>query len=90
MKHLAIIIEKAYPEKLFSLKEQYDKTPNGDIKVVYEVWIEGRESEYFVKFDDLESFVYSLAQRRIIGDAQDIARGINPYKNIPVEEEDRD
>lgn len=86
MKHLAMLIQQIYNDRMFEIREIWKKDGEG-LYCEYELYIDDRESETFSTFVDLEAFVYSLYKRRTVGDAEDIKKGIDPYKNVPNEEE---
>ena len=80
MKYLTILVKEIYPEKEFSLKQECTVNDEGEVESSFQLWIEGRESEYFTEYEELEKFISGLSESRILGDAIDISRGINPYE----------
>lgn len=88
MKYLTMLVKDAYPEKKFSLIEECTINDDGEVESSFQLWIEGRESEYFTNYEELENFIKKLPESRILGDAIDISRGLNPYEYFDNNEED--
>lgn len=75
MKHLIYLIQEAFPQRLFSVKEVYEADEVLNVYVEYNLWIQDICSETFKSFDDLEKFVYKIHTEEVFYDARRIIEG---------------
>lgn len=75
MKHLVYLIQEAFPERIFSIKEVYETDEVYNVYVEYQLYIQDNYSEHFKSFSELEKFVYKIHAEEAFHDARRIIEG---------------
>ena len=64
MKHLILLLTELYPNRMFSLKEEYRTDEVYNVNVEYHLHIESIcYNKLFVSFQQLENYVYTLYEQ---------------------------
>lgn len=79
MENLYNILKQIYPERDFMIRLDIEQQESEKV-INYLLYIEGRETEEFNTYGDLEKFILRLTTKRSVDDATDIGKGINPYE----------